>query len=205
MEHLAYGPVHVVPTYQGYNINGYTFYTKNQDDKSTLQKSGVRLIATTTEFSRSNNDSRSRIAKDSYYSVIQKIWELDYTLFKVPLFKCKWVENRRGVKVDNDGFTIVDLSKEGYVSEPFILAKQASQVFFVEDPKDSKWHIVLHGKRHILGVENVADEEEYDQFDELPPFSVGIPSLDVDITDTTYLRSDHNEGFWADETSGAKR
>ncbi|KAJ9545766.1 hypothetical protein OSB04_025473 [Centaurea solstitialis] len=195
VEHLAYGPVHVVSTYQAYDINGYTFYTKKQDDKSTLQNSGVTLIATTTEFSGSNNDARSRIAKDSYYGVIQEIWELDYTLFKVPLFKCKWVENRRGVKVDNDGFTIIDLSKDGYVSEPFILAKQASQVFFVEDPKDSKWHIVLHGKRHILGVENVMDEDEYDQFDELPPFSIGVPSTNVPHDETNYLRTDHAEDF----------
>ncbi|KAJ9538448.1 hypothetical protein OSB04_031181 [Centaurea solstitialis] len=63
------------------------------------------------------------------------------------------------------------------------------------DPKDSKWNIVLHGKRHIVGVENVEDEEEYDQFDELPPFLVGIPSSNVDIDNTTYLRSDHNEGL----------
>ncbi|KAJ9536255.1 hypothetical protein OSB04_un000555 [Centaurea solstitialis] len=196
VEHLAYGPIHVVSTYQGYDINGYTFYTKKQDDKSTLQNSGVTLIATTTEFSGSNNEARSKIAKDSYYGVIQEIWELDYTLFTVPLFKCKWVENRRGVKVDNDGFTIVDLSRDGYVSEPFILAKQASQVFFVEDPKDSKWHIVLHGKRHILGVENVTDEDEYDQFDELPPFSVGVPPTNMPIDETTYLRTDHAEGLW---------
>ncbi|KAJ9557190.1 hypothetical protein OSB04_011804 [Centaurea solstitialis] len=126
VEHLAYGLVHVVSTYQGCEINGYTFYTKKQDDKSTMQNSRVTLIATTTEFSKSNNEARLKIAKDSYYGIIHEIWELDYTLFKVPLFKCKWVENRRGVKVDNDGFTIVEWSKEGYVFEPFILAKQAS-------------------------------------------------------------------------------
>ena len=31
VENLAYGPVHVVSTYQGYDINGYTFYTKTHD------------------------------------------------------------------------------------------------------------------------------------------------------------------------------
>ena len=49
--------------------------------------------------------------------------------------------------MDNDSFTIVDISKEDYVSKPFIVAKQASRVFFVEDSKESKWHIVLHGKK----------------------------------------------------------
>nr|GFC50511.1 hypothetical protein [Tanacetum cinerariifolium] len=61
----------------------------------------------------------------------------------------------------------------------------------------------LHGfgKRHILGVDNVVDEDEYNQFDELPPFSEGIPPIDGE---TTYLRSDHDEGSWVD-TAGAKR
>ena len=106
------------------------------------------------------------------------------------------MHNQQGVRVDNDGFTIVDLSTDGYVSEPFILAKQATQVFYIEDPKDSRKHIVMHSKRRILGVDNVVDEEEYDQFDELPPFSLGIPSSNDDVDDTTYLRSDHNEGLW---------
>ncbi|CAH1442271.1 unnamed protein product [Lactuca virosa] len=41
--HLANGPEHVVATYQAYDINGYTFYTNQQDKKSTLQNSGVTL------------------------------------------------------------------------------------------------------------------------------------------------------------------
>ena len=126
VERLGYGPRYDVASYQGYDINGYTFYTKQQDDKSTLQNCGVTLIATTTENDRENNVARSRTTKNSYYGVIEEIWELDYNFFSIPLFKCKWVENQRGVKVDDDCFTIVDLSKHDYLSEPFILAKQAS-------------------------------------------------------------------------------
>ena len=190
-------------SYQGYDINGYTFYTKQQDDKSTLQNCGVTLIATTTENDRANNVARSRTTKNSYYGVIEEIWELDYNCFSIPLFKCKWVENQRGVKVDNVCFRLVDLSWGGYVSKTFILEKTSLTFFFVEDLKDSKWYIVLHGKRHIVGVENVVDEEEYDQFDELPPFSVGIPSSDQRIDDNTYLRTDHSEGLWVNETHNA--
>ena len=200
MQVLGYGPQNAVSTYQSYDINGYTFYTQNQDRKSTLQNSGVTLIAMSTEYSSANHEGRSRIAKDSYYGVIQEIWELNYdSSVIVRVFKCKWVDNRRGVKVDEDGFTLVNLSTNGYVSEPFILAKQANQVFFVEDPMDTRWHIVLHGKRRILGVENVVDEEEYNQFDDLPPFSIGIPSMNVDINDAAYLRLDHNEGSYVEE------
>jgi hypothetical protein len=42
---LAHGPIFTVVTYQGYNINGYTFYTEQQDKKSTYKDSGVRVDA----------------------------------------------------------------------------------------------------------------------------------------------------------------
>ncbi|GJW40863.1 ulp1 protease family, C-terminal catalytic domain-containing protein [Tanacetum coccineum] len=173
---------------QGYDINGYTFYTEQQDDKSTVQNSGVTLIATTTD------SSRMTIAKNSYYGVVDEIWELDYTSVVIPLLKCKWVDNTRGVKVDSDGFTCVNLSTNGYLSDPFILAKQATQVFYVKDPKDKRWHIVLQSKRSIVGVDDVVDEDEYNKFDELPPFSIGVQSTDDVLSDTLYLRSDHQEG-----------
>ncbi|KAL8248991.1 hypothetical protein R6Q59_005859 [Mikania micrantha] len=199
VKRLGHGPNFKVKSYQGYNINGYTFYTKDQDEKSTTQNSGVTLIASTTEFDRLDRSRMLRIAKNSYYGVIQEIWELDYYSFTIPVFKCKWVNNRTCVKVDKYGFTLVDLTSDGYTSEPFVLAKQVTQVFFVNDPSKPRYHIVLQGKRRILGVDNVINEDEYDQFDDLPPFSVGIQPMS-DITEgNTYLRSDHNEGIYVDK------
>nr|GEW57322.1 hypothetical protein [Tanacetum cinerariifolium] len=149
---------------------------------------GVTLIATTTD------SSRMEIAKDSYYSVIEEIWELDYTTVVIPILKCKWVDNTRsGVKVNNDGFMCVNLSTNGYLFDPFILAKQVDQVFYVEDPLDKRWHIVLQSKRSIVGVDDVVDEDEYNKFNELPPFSIGFQS-DYVLSDAIYLRSDHQEG-----------
>ena len=53
-----------------------------------------------------------RRANDTYYGYIVDIWELDYEPdFKVPLFRCKWV-NLLGsvVQVDpQSGMTTVDL------------------------------------------------------------------------------------------------
>ncbi|GJU84076.1 hypothetical protein Tco_1291622 [Tanacetum coccineum] len=173
VERLGEGPRCVVRSYQGYDINGYTFYTEMQDEKSTMQNSEVTVIASTMEFDRSNHNAMATNAKNSFYGVIQEIWELDYNTFTIPLFKCKWVTNNT----------------------------RATQVFYVKDPSKSRWHIVLHGKRSILGVENVVDEDEYDQLDELPPFCDGVPPVDDDIVETTYLRSDHNEGLWVEYRS----
>jgi hypothetical protein len=152
-----------------------------------------------------NHNTRLIIAKESYYGVIQEIWELSYSSFTIPLFRCKWVNNRTGVKVDEHGFTLVDLTTDGYKSEPFILATQATQVFYVNDPSKPKYHIVLQGKRRILGVDDVQDEEEYNQFDELPPFSIGIqPGNNRATVGTTYLRSDHEEGIFVDKPRHTK-
>jgi hypothetical protein len=45
LKKLARGPIFTIVTYQGYDINRYTFYTKQQDKKSTYQNNGVCVDA----------------------------------------------------------------------------------------------------------------------------------------------------------------
>ncbi|GJW42229.1 retrovirus-related pol polyprotein from transposon TNT 1-94 [Tanacetum coccineum] len=54
---------------------------------------------------------------------------------KIPLFKCDWVNHEvGGVKHDpNLGYRLVDLNSLGHKDDPFILASQARQVFYVKD------------------------------------------------------------------------
>jgi hypothetical protein len=137
---LAATPSATILTFQGYEINGNTFYTISQDKKSTNQNSGVRFDATC------DNGK-----KDTYYGYIEEIWELDYgPTFKVPLFRCSWVNmNREGVKVDQlYGMTTVDLKNLGYRDEPFVLANDVAQVFYVKDmssrPKKGKIRKRIH-------------------------------------------------------------
>ena len=81
-----------------------------------------------------------------------------------------------GVIVDHQyGMTTVDLNNLGYRDEPFVLAKDVNQVFYVKDmstkPKkgktnnkgsnnEPKHHIVLLGKRNIVGIEDKSDISE---------------------------------------------
>jgi hypothetical protein len=78
LKKLARGPIFIVVTYQGYDINGYMFYTKQQDKKSTYQNSGVHVDA----YDVKGQD------KNMYYGQIQEIWELDFHGFKIPIFRC---------------------------------------------------------------------------------------------------------------------
>ena len=105
---LAHGPKHNVVTWSSYDINKYSFYTKSQDDNSSVQNSGVSIEATSMHFS-SSKDKNPIMASISYFGVIEEIWEVDDTKFRVPLFKCQWVDNNTGVQYDEMGFTLIDL------------------------------------------------------------------------------------------------
>ena len=59
---LSRGTSWNILTYQGYEINGNTFYMRAQDKKSTNQNSGVRIDAT---------DSNGK--KQTYYGYIEEI------------------------------------------------------------------------------------------------------------------------------------
>ncbi|XP_031127589.1 uncharacterized protein LOC116029686 [Ipomoea triloba] len=123
---LAYGPGILVFCYEAYEINGYTFYTKRKDDKSSVQNSGVTVEALSRDYSSARDAEPVDVAMP-YYGVIEEIWALDFATFRIPLFRCSWVDNIRGVRIDDLGFTLVDFDQLGYQDEPFILASQAKQ------------------------------------------------------------------------------
>ncbi|XP_066354190.1 uncharacterized protein [Miscanthus floridulus] len=203
---LARQPSWHILTYQGYEINGNTFYTVAQDKRSTNQNSGVRIDGT---------DPNGNI--QTYYGRIEEIWELDYAPnFKVPLFRCQWVKlTGGGVTVDKEyGMTTVDLNNIGYKEEPFVLAADVSQVFYVKDMStkskrgknedinsminEPKRHIILSGKINIVGIEDKSDmSEDYERNVRIPPFIVKKdPSIMLNDEDTPWLRQDHNQGSY---------
>ena len=119
-------------------------------------------------------------------------------MLKVPLFWCQWVRLIGGVKIDKYGMTTVDQKLVGYREEPFVFANDVMQIFYVKDSDPAnkeERHVVLQGKRRIVGVENVVDEEDYNQFDVLPPFGEDIDlGLMEDTDEPPYVRRDQNEG-----------
>ena len=74
---MASGPSSNVTSWLAYEINGYTFYTIEKDNKSvTYQNSGVSIEAIDT--------SGQTV---TYYGFIEEIWELDYGAnIQIPVF-----------------------------------------------------------------------------------------------------------------------
>jgi hypothetical protein len=107
----------------------------------------------------------------------------------------------------------VDLNNLGYRHEPFILAKDVNQVFYVKDmsikPKkgktydngldnEPKRHIVLFGKRNIMGIKDRSSmSEDYEKNDGIPSFAMNKdPSILLNDEDTPWLRHDHNQATY---------
>jgi len=194
---LARGPNNDVITYGGYYINNHCFYSKMEDDKSRVQNSGVTLQAESVHFA-SSKDKNPITASMSYFGIIHEIWEVDYVTFRVPVFKCKWVDSNSGVSTDDFGFTLVDLNKMSDTNEPFIMASQARQIFYVIDPANQKLSVVLEGRNmHVNDDEDCLDILETTSFS-----SRTIQDKVDDVTDDIHaIRSDHNEGIWENTIS----
>ncbi|XP_019172841.1 PREDICTED: uncharacterized protein LOC109168279 [Ipomoea nil] len=117
---LAHGPRNQVLKYSGYLIEGVTFHTKDRDNLRAVQNSGVSLVGNIMQVSSAKD--KNLVESDMvFYGVIDEIWELDYHTFRVPVFKCNWVENNNGIKVDDLGFKLVNLNRIGFKSDSFIL------------------------------------------------------------------------------------
>ncbi|KAL6313504.1 hypothetical protein AAG906_005454 [Vitis piasezkii] len=173
---LAQGPRQQVLTYPGYIIHGCRYHIKNRDEARVNQNSGVSIVASTMQIASS---------KDKNLCLVTC---------------CDWVDSKNGVKVDELGFTLVDLSKIGHKSDPFILATQAQQVFYVEDQVDPRWSIVLsRPKMELFDIEG--DDNIADNYMEHHPFANGMPNIksfdEVEDYDEICMRSDC-EGIWID-------
>jgi len=192
---LACGPNSHVYSDIGYVIKDYTFFTKEQDDKSTIQNSGVTLVAESMHISCAE-ETNPAYTNLSYFGVIKCIWELDYTMLRVPVFGCTWVDNKNDVRNDDLGFLKVDLNKVWYKDEPFILASQAKQVFYVTDPANVKWSMVLLTKK--VKDDNNTNQDDEDVED--APFLTKprSPETSPTIDDDLYVRDDHAEGIFID-------
>ena len=83
----------------------------------------------------------------SYYGVLTNIVELHYLSGnRVILFKCNWwdvINIGKGIKKDEYGFTCLNFERTKCTDEPFVLASQTKQVFYVQNSNEENWHTVV--------------------------------------------------------------
>ncbi|XP_075110547.1 uncharacterized protein LOC142161640 [Nicotiana tabacum] len=132
---LVVGPAPLVHRYSTFVVNGFRFHTKELALRRKMQNSGVLVRG---------DDSDSN---KEYYGVLEDIYELSYVgNRKVYLFKCHWWDVARlgrGYKIDKYGFTSVNIRCALNTNEPFVLASQSEQVFYLHDMVDNDWCVVV--------------------------------------------------------------
>ncbi|XP_071729888.1 uncharacterized protein [Rutidosis leptorrhynchoides] len=126
---LAIGPNEVVKKYKGYIINGFRFHIKDVKKNRKTQNSRVILQALTSSFlsARDNDPIVGDYGEDK----------------KVVLFHCDWISSGSRIKVDENEFTTLNFRGLKQTKEPYILASQAQQVFYVTDPARKDWKVVI--------------------------------------------------------------
>ncbi|KAA0066650.1 transposase [Cucumis melo var. makuwa] len=92
--------------------------------------------------------------------------------------------NSGGVRIDELSYTLVDLNRVGHKSDSFILASQTKQVFYVEDPSDVRWSVVLTPPQRDF-------EDRYND-DELGDTILRCEGIPNDMPDV-YLNNDLDE------------
>ncbi|XP_042400652.1 uncharacterized protein LOC121990613 [Zingiber officinale] len=140
---IARGPNVIGIRYEKFISNGFRFHTKEVECKRKTQNYGVTVRATTSSYS-SVKDHNPVLSELDYYGILQNVIELDYGGGrKVILFECKWVSKGKRLKLDEDGFVLANFKNVRHNNEPYILASQVMQVFYVEDPIDCDWHAII--------------------------------------------------------------
>ncbi|WMV33230.1 hypothetical protein MTR67_026615 [Solanum verrucosum] len=147
---LDVSPEPLVHQYLIFMVNGFRFQTKELVRKT--QNSGVLVRGDDAD---SNKE---------YYGVLEDIYELRYVRNrKVYLFKCHWWDAAclgRRYKIDQYGFTSVNTHCALNTNEPFVLASQSEQVFYLNDMIDKDWLVVVKtNPRDLFNMPDVEEEE----------------------------------------------
>uniref|UniRef100_J3LJ41 DUF4216 domain-containing protein n=1 Tax=Oryza brachyantha TaxID=4533 RepID=J3LJ41_ORYBR len=146
---LANGPDRRLRVYSACNENGVRYHTIDREKNRKTQNSGIKV-----------EGAHKNLIID-FYGVLIEILELQYTTNKngdrsVFLFRCDWFDlDGRKTRMRNDGyFTSINIRGRWYKKDPFILAPQAKQVFYLDDTRFGKdWKVVQNFEhRHVYDV-----------------------------------------------------
>jgi hypothetical protein len=138
-------------------INGIRYHTKAREAQRKTQNCTIKTLG----------EHKGHII--DFYGKVEEIIELNYTENNrgprsVILLRCEWynLEGKTYEMKDDRYFKSINIDGRWYKDDPFIIATDALQVFFLEDTKlGDSWRVVQDfGHRHIYDVEEAAQNHE---------------------------------------------
>lgn len=187
---LAMGPDQAVEKLTGYVVNGFRFHTEARDRSKKFQNCGVWLTSSVTGYA-SARDINPNEGEVDYYGVLQEIVRVRYDARYIVMFKCKWYDvlNRnQGFKIEN-GLLLLNSARLRITNEPYILASQARQCFYMNDPKDDQWHAAI--TTNPRDYYNMGDDEDI--------AIISCPTTTVRIEEELHVEADRQYGFTRDD------
>ena len=102
-----------------------------------------------------------------YYGQLEEILEFAYSQFKVVLFRVKWFDlsnkNRRVQRfTTRNNMTQILACSYAFEDQPYILATQAKQVFYLEDParRPLHWKVVQEVNHNTIWDVIVVEDDD---------------------------------------------
>ncbi|XP_020426545.1 uncharacterized protein LOC109950821 [Prunus persica] len=143
-----------------------------RDENKKTQNSGVMV------------KGENQIDDVPWYGTLVDIVELRYTEGnRVVLFNCDWYDTARkgtGYKIDRYGIIIVNTTRKLNTQEPFVLASQATQVFYVKGVKNKIWSFVVEtNPRNAYEMTN----DEIEPYQEAETQSQSMHAIQNDVED----------------------
>ncbi|CAH9126914.1 unnamed protein product [Cuscuta epithymum] len=151
---LSQWPKKKARSYGGSYVNGFKFHTRKYGNGKRSSNWGVCVLGETS------GDGRY-----DFYGIIDDIIEVRYKQNEVTIFRGTWFDPTNGVRIDkHSGVVDVRHTFRLHLEDPFILASQAQQVYYVNYPAASlsDWLAVIKTKpRHMIeGNSDTCDEPE---------------------------------------------
>ena len=185
---LSQTPSRFAYSHSGYIINGFRFCIKTIDDTKLTQLSEVIVVA------------ELESGCDGYYGRLLDVFELCFTHHKrIILFEYDWwnvYTKDRGFKIDKYGIISLNTHLKLNTNEPFALASQVEQVFYVDDNNASGWIIPIRAQpRDYYNMQVASIEEDVGELeDAYQEILIDVPVrgdiLDVDILEGISVRVD---------------
>nr|GEW07865.1 retrovirus-related Pol polyprotein from transposon TNT 1-94 [Tanacetum cinerariifolium] len=125
---------------------------------------------------------------EMHYGQLKEILEFNYLLFKVVLFRVKWLDTRnQGCKVKylvlRNNMKQIDCRGEAFKKGKYILITELKQVFYLKDKAKPHWKVVKHVNHKNFsngGVIVVEDDPDIISFDNLSDHLLAACLNDLD-------------------------